>query len=300
MEAETVDGLVGLLAGAGADEQGEALVATIVSAEPEPAMAEEGSGPLVRVLGTVEVPWDTAPARRVRSEEIVAYLATHFPRVVPRDRLSVAVHPLRDDGSAGEVAGSTFRAEVSRVRVALGRDADGQWYLPTASREGYKIRLASDWSRFCDLTTRARCRPPAETVEMLSEALALVRGRPFEDVPECSYGWAWSEQLVSTVEVAVAEAAELLAELALATNQPVTARRAARQGLLVIPSREALYQAWMRAAADAGNLDDLDQAWRDVWRAVRAVDPLEEPRPDTVRLYESLRDASRRVPEPAG
>lgn len=300
VEAETVHGLIGLLAGAGTNEEGDELLALTEPADQEVVPAEEAIGPLVRVLGPVEVPWDTPPARRVRSEEIVAYLATHHPRVVPRDRLLVAVHPLRDDGRAGEVAGSTFRAEVSRVRVALGRDPDGQWYLPTASRAGYRIRTASDWSRFCHLTARARSRPPAETIGLLEEALALVRGRPFEDVPECSYGWAWSEQVVSTIEVAVAEVAEQLAELALDADQPGIARWAARQGLLVIPSREALYQAWMRAAAAAGNLDDLDQAWRDVWRAVRAIDPMEEPRPDTMRLYESLRDTSRRVPEPAG
>lgn len=301
VDAETVEGLVGLLAGASSEDDGPLIDLPVTVADPAAPGPEEGRGaPLVRVLGPVEVPWDVAPQRRVRCEEIAAYLATHYPRRVPRDRLLVAVHPLRNDGRAGEVAASTFRAEISRVRVALGRDADGQWYLPMSSREGYVITMASDWTRFRELTARAHGRRPAEAIPPLEEALGLVRGRPFEDVPEHSYGWAWSEQLVSTMEVAVAEAAEQLAELALAAEQPAMARWAARQGLLVTPGREALYQAWMQAAADAGNLDDLDQAWRDVWRAVQAIDPLEEPRPDTRALYDSLRASSRRVPTAAG
>lgn len=301
VDAETVDGLVGLLAGASSEDDGPLIDLPVTVADPAAPGPEEGRGaPLVRVLGPVEVPWDVAPQRRVRCEEIAAYLATHQPRRVPRDRLLVAVHPLRNDGRAGEVAASTFRAEISRVRVALGRDADGQWYLPMSSREGYVITMASDWTRFRELTARAHGRPAVEAIPLLEEALGLVRGRPFEDVPEHSYGWAWSEQLVSTMEVAVAEAAERLAELALDAQQPAMARWAARQGLLVTPGREALYQAWMQAAADAANLDDLDQAWRDVWRAVQAIDPLEEPRPDTKALYDSLRTSSHRVPTAAG
>lgn len=301
VDAVTIHGLVGLLAGASAEEDGPELVSAPVDMpEPSTGPVEDADSPLVRILGPVEVPWHAAPERRVRCEEIVAYLAAHHPRVVPRDRLLVTIHPLRDGFRAGEVAPSTFRGEVSRVRIALGRNRGGHWYLPRMTRGGYRIIMASDWSRFCDLVARARSRPPAEAMNLLEEALSLVRGRPFEDVPEYSYGWAWSEQLVSTIEVAVAEAAEQLAELALATDQPAMARWAARQGLLVTPSREALYQAWMQAAADAGNLDDLEQAWRDVWRAVHAIDPLEEPRPDTRALYDSLRASTRRVPTPAG
>ncbi|MGH9178154.1 MAG: AfsR/SARP family transcriptional regulator, partial [Acidimicrobiales bacterium] len=221
VDAETVDGLVGLLVGAGSEDDGPPIDLAATVADPAaPGPEERRDAPLVRVLGPVEVPWDVAPQRRVRCEEIAAYLATHHPRRVPRDRLLVAVHPLRNDGRAGEVAASTFRAEISRARVALGRDADGQWYLPMSSREGYVITMASDWARFRELTARAHGRPPAEAIQLLEEALGLVRGRPFEDVPEHSYGWAWSEQLVSTMEVAVAEAAEQLAELALDAEQP--------------------------------------------------------------------------------
>lgn len=298
VDAGTVADLVALVAGAADEGDGDELV--LPPPAPEPARAaERHDAPLVRVLGPVEVPWANPPARRVRSEEIVAYLAVHHPRVIPADRLLVAVHPLRDDGG-GEVARSTFRGELSRVRNGLGTDPEGSWYLPTATREGYRIALASDWSRFRDLTAQAERLPASEARPLLAEALALVRGRPFEDVPESSFGWAWSEGVVSTMEVAVAEAAEQLAKLALEAGDPAQARWAARQGVLVIPSREALYQAWMRSAAATGNLDDLEQAWRDLWRALRAVDPLEEPRPDTLRLYESLRTSDRRIPEPAG
>jgi DNA-binding SARP family transcriptional activator len=200
-----------------------------------------------------------------------------------------------------EVAPSTLLSTVSRARVALGEDRQGLPHLPDANAGCYHLRsgVGCDWRRFRDLTARARHAPEAEATDLLREALGLVRGAPFAYPPKGAYGWALAE-LVSMMEVAVVETAERLAELALTAGDAKLTTWAARQGLLVCPGREALYQLLMRAADLAGDPEGVEAAWREVRRAVRAIDRLEEPRSDTIDLYESLVRRQRQKPSPDG
>jgi DNA-binding SARP family transcriptional activator len=252
----------------------------------------------VAVLGPVVVRWPAVGGRRQptrrRVEEVVAYLATHPERPVPAERLRSAIWPLSDDERAGDVADSSFRGTMSRTRVALGAAPDGRPWLPE-SRDGcYQLDPAfgCDWVRFTGLLRRSASAATPEAAELLREALALVRGAPFADSPKGSYGWAWDEQLVSAIEVAVADAAERLAELALGAGDHATARWAAGRGLLVVPTRESLYRARMRAAFEAGDADDVEQAYTEARRAARGLDG-SGPQAETTALYERLRRASR-------
>lgn len=289
VSASHVHDLAALLAQA-ADEDDVALVVDL----PPTVSGIEGEPELwVRVLGPVEVDWPGKPPRP-RSAELVVYLATHDERPVPGDRLRVALWPGDE-----EVAGATLLSTVSRARGALGEDHQGLPHLPDAEGGCYRLRpgVGCDWQRFRNLTAQARHAADAEATELLREALGLVRGVPFADPPKGAYGWALAE-LVSIIEVTVAEAAERLGDLALAAGDAELAVWSARQGLLACPGREALYQLIMRAFDLAGDPDGVEAAWRELRRAVRAIDPLEEPRPDTVALYESLTRRDRPVGGP--
>lgn len=282
--------------------------ATTVPARPTklegPDSQTPPEGPGVLVLGTVVVRWPPVAGRRRptrrKLEEVVVYLATHPERPVPAERLRTAIWPLSEDERAGEVADSSFRATMSRTRVALGAGPNGRPYLPEACDGCYELDAAfgCDWVDFKALVRRSRSVPAPEAMALLGEALGLVRGAPFADSPRGAFGWAWSEQLVSAIEVAVADVAERLAELALAAGDHATARRAAEKGLLVVASRESLYRARMRAAFEAGDIDDVEQAYTEVRRAARTIG--EEPQGETTALYERLRRATRPEPEDAG
>jgi DNA-binding SARP family transcriptional activator len=269
------------------------------AAAPVGQCAERSERPGVSVLGPVVVRWPAVvgtrrPTRR-KLEEVVAYLATHPERPVPAERLRTAIWPLSEDERFGEVADSSFRATISRTRTALGMAASGRPYLPEAQDGCYQLdaSFGCDWVDFAGLVDSARSAPAPEARALLGEALALVRGAPFADAPRGAFSWAWSEQLVSAIEVAVADAAERLADLAINAGDHATARWAAGKGLLVVPSRESLYRARMRAAFEAGDIDDVEQAWTEVRRAARGLGEAEEPQGETTALYERLRRAAR-------
>lgn len=321
VDAEAVAGMAELVGGA-ADGTDARIFEQVAPAEARPALTEvedaeepepEVDGELepveieVGVLGPVVVTWPDQQGRRQpprrKLDEVVAYLATHDERPVPAERLRTALWPLRDDARAGEVADSTFRSTMSRVRAALGRDSAGHLHLPEQRNGAYALgpRCRSDWSRFKALARAARTASSAEAIDLLREALALVRGAPFADALPGTYAWAWSEQLISEIEVAVADAAEDLAERAREAGDAELARWGSRQGLLAIPSREALYRERMLAAFDAGDHDDIDQAYTEARRAARAVDDLAEPQDETSQLYERLKQACRSTANgPAG
>ena len=128
-----------------------------------------------------------------------------------------------------------------------------------------------------------------EAIELYRDALAMVVDEPFDDVQPNTYTWAWSEQVVSAIEVAVTDAAATLGRLALEHGDPTTAMWAANQGLRACPGNEALYQLRMAASAQAGDFDGVDQAYREAVRAARALDPLDDVAPATRQLHEQLR-----------
>ncbi len=242
-------------------------------------------GPLpveITVLGPVSVTgWE---AREVRPQfaEIVTYLAMH-DRPVPTDALRTALWP---EG----IHYNTFKNVVSRTRQALGSDGEGNYHLPEARDGRYRVgpEVGCDWNRFQGLVRAARIAAPRQSVALLRSALELIEGRPFQGSPAGTYQWAFDEQFVSAIEVAAVDAAHRLAELALDADDPDTAIWATRRGHLVVPDHEGLYRTRMRAYARRGDVDGVEQTFREALRAARAYDALDDVQPETRQLYDEL------------
>ncbi|MDP1803973.1 MAG: hypothetical protein Q8K72_02295, partial [Acidimicrobiales bacterium] len=218
---------------------------------------------------------------------------------VPGPRLQEALWPLGDDDSdvrAGSVKSGTLRSNISRLRKALGKDSLGRNHLPAAKNGMYRFgpRYKCDWRRFRAKVEAADTVSSAESIELLREALSLVRGRPFQGAPTTHLKWAEDSPLISDIEVAVADAAEKLGERALQAGDPELAEWAASQGLLVVPVREDLHRVRFQAAFAAGDPDGLDAAHTAAVRAIRAhIDPAEALQDETERLYQRLKRACR-------
>ena len=319
IDAEVVAALVGLIS-ARADQGDMAPVVDLmpdIDAAPAsveaPAAIADDEEPIegeVRFLGPLEVTWAahvdpaTGPERAAQLAAAVAFLGAHDDHPVPGPRLQEALWPLGDDDSdvrAGSVKDGTLRSTMSRLRNALGKDSLGRNHLPAAKNGTYKLgsRYRCDWGRFRAKVAAAETASSAESIELLREALALVRGRPFQDAPAAHLAWAEDSPLVSDIEVAVADAAEKLGERALQAGDPELAEWAARQGLLVVPVREELHRVRFRAASEAGDRDALNQAHTEAVRAIRVhIDPSEPLQEETEHLYQRLKAASRtRAPQ---
>ncbi|MEW6475434.1 MAG: bacterial transcriptional activator domain-containing protein [Actinomycetota bacterium] len=252
------------------------------AADPDPLV-------WVRVLGPVTVEW-RHPASRPQLTELLAFIATHPPQI-GADRVRLALWPVDpDDERFGERSPSTLWTLVSKARLALGTDPGGSDLLITLPGNVYQLSplVACDWVRFESLRKLAADQPE-RAIKLLREALGLVRGRPFQDIPVGSYSWVGLDRLDSDMAAAIAEAAGMLVTAALAVDDLTTARFAVEQGRLGAPHSEALIRSAMRVAAAAGDREGLDRALRDARRLAQLLDATGEPEPETVRLYEELR-----------
>ncbi len=219
------------------------------AAKGSEASAGTGEQVLLKVLGTMEIEgWRETPKRRIVSE-LTCYLALHAGRPVSGEVLRTALWPEADS----EASAKSLRNYMSDLRRALGSE-----HVPMARGTGYSVSVRCDWTEFIALVRSAQLAGVDE-VAVLKEALSLVRGRPFTGV---TYNWAFSELLVSEMEVGVSEAACRLAALSMAAGDPATAAFAARRGLLASPFDVTLWEIALRAAA-AVSADELARTWRD-------------------------------------
>jgi DNA-binding SARP family transcriptional activator len=208
---------------------------------PEPGTgSSESTRRAVRVLGPVEIDWQTEPQRRPVVTELVTFLACHPDRPVTTDRLRDALTRRRDDPPVTE---STIRSYVSHARAALGASH-------ITGTGGYRlVDVDVDWTQFQTLTAQAR-QHPERAVDLLSQALALVRGHPFAD----GSTWAERETLPTTIETAITEAVTSLTRLYLDAGHPHAALAAAQTGLELRPTDDPLTLAALDAAAASHQL----------------------------------------------
>jgi DNA-binding SARP family transcriptional activator len=198
-----------------------------------PAAEIEGSA-----LGPVEIRGAVRPFCRSAAKELVVYLAFHRQGV----RNDVWGSALWTDRC---IAPSTLHSTASVARRALGQSRDGTDHLPRAGR---RLRLAETVGTDVDRFTEVVANPdPAGW----GEALALVRGRPFEGLYLAD--WAVLDGTQAHLESMVVDAALRVAEHLLRRGRGEEAEWAIRRGLRASPYDERLYRALLWAAEVMGN-----------------------------------------------
>ncbi|MEV5880925.1 LysM peptidoglycan-binding domain-containing protein [Streptomyces sp. NPDC052101] len=237
------------------------------TASPETDLETGGAetpNPVVRVLGPVDVVGArgtlTEKKRQRTYTELAVWLVLHpghHAAALDHRALDEALWPDRD-----EVSLKYRNAVVSRTRTWLGRDTDGQPYIPLLKTANSRYSIASsvgcDWHDFQHLTQAGKDQNTANADLALRRALELVRGRPFSSTDRRRYKWAEHLALVMTMEIV--DAAEILAERRLAAHDPRGALWAATKGLEVAPAVESLHRILFQAYAAIGDYEALERA----------------------------------------
>jgi DNA-binding SARP family transcriptional activator len=230
---------------------------------------------LVRVLGPVDVVHSGASLdRRPRVTELLAYLALH-PGGATGEAIASAVWPER------RVRPQTLANRLTEARQALGTTASGLPRLRRVAGRHVLSDVSTDWAHFVRLTE------PGTTAAEWTEALKLVRGRPFDGFLDA--GWVVFEGLGSTVESRIVDAASRLAAHSLDDGHASHAEWSVRRGLLAAPWDERLYRMLMVVSHVAGNRAGIDAALHTLARALDwDGDPLDGVHRETALLYRQL------------
>ncbi len=237
---------------------------------PEPAL-------LVRVLGRPAVPG--RPEIQGLKLRLLVYLACQNGRTVSRSRILDAVW----GGEARER--KTFSNKLSDLRNTLGTTSTGSPMLSTATDAGVRLdpSVMTDLSVFIALAARARDAASNEAIELLSDALTLVHGEPFDDG---GYEWADANQDNVQTHDHILNAARDLYRLACDAADLATARFALVQGLKAVPGHEDLYRLRMQLEHRAANTAAIHATFNELTHQLNVLEC--EPSTETVNLYRQL------------
>jgi hypothetical protein len=253
--------------------QGEPVAAAMGRVDEGPAEAAELPRSLeVNILGPLQIIGAAGDPPRRHCLEMLVYLTLHR-RPVPVQSLWQAVFPDRPYDSHQLVNRMSELRRYARQK------------LPQIKRS-YQVDefTISDWQRFRALSEGN----PSQQLE----ALALVRGRPFEDLRS---DWMHLEGQLAEIEASIVDLAVQVGERALRQQDPDSARTAALAGLRGCPWDERLYRIAMQAAAARGATHEIHQLRRQLQLVLDdELDPDDDIQPATQQLYGTLRDSEDR------
>lgn len=235
----------------------------------------------IQVLGNtlVETAGAVDQARRSILTEAAVCVALH-PEGIRPSILGAMLWPL---GATADVVGAT----VERLRSWLGQDSQGAPHL----REDAEGRLVLgpgvvlDWDVLRSLLDSSRRCAPQQEVELLTEALRLVRGPMVSDAAEGHYTWLARVRAARQFDVLVVDAAHRLVEL-IGDTDPDGAATAIATGLQVVELDQGLWRDRLRLASRRGR-GELEQEIRILLDAAGA-DDLDQIDPATAALVEDL------------
>jgi DNA-binding SARP family transcriptional activator len=251
----------------------------------EPPACQQQSRLRIGVLGLLTINGQAGALVPAQSQLIVS-LALHPDGLSNRElRILLGADP------AHPKPADSLRQLIARTRRALGRADDGNEWIEHLGHGRYGLHPDArvDWREFNTLTaegmTLARTGP-------LTDALSMVRGQPFSG---CYYWWL-DVATVESVTARIVAAAEALAELSLADQDPAAAVRASRVGLAADPSAEPLWRLLMRAEHAAGNLAGVRESWSRCTGVIAEVAADGRPDPATEAIYRALTATGHQVP----
>ncbi len=189
------------------------------------------------------------------SRQMLAYLVTH--RETSTGKLEDAVW----QGQAARGGGQRVRSALGRLRRQLSEGPDGTLLIPSrkAGHDAIALddQIGSDLDRAFRLLAAARHWDGLQQAEALLDALRLVRGEPFEDLPV-----SWAIDIQQRAIVQLQEAAATAAQLLRDADRHDDAEYAIRQGLVLCDPCEPLYIEWARLEHSRGRTDQIPRLWR--------------------------------------
>lgn len=247
------------------DADGAVILDLTDNATPadDTAIEAEHQWPHICILGPPEVV-GAGPLTSSKSIDVVTYLAFNRQGVTA-DQLSAWIWPPSQCPTPKAVANV-----LSRTRKALGDDSNGE---PLLSRAGtdriYKLSalVTTDYDFFSAKTkAAAKAREQEQSMlelELLTEAIAYIRGVPFSGGGP--YGFSWADQQVrSLVEFKLDEAIHRATELAIELGETEKARTFIDLGLRLLPGCEACFALRFDLAVSNGSQRELDVAMSDL------------------------------------
>jgi hypothetical protein len=249
-----------------------------VSAPAGPAARTQSppdAGLRIKLLGPLDLgELDTEEVRRI-VVELLVYLACHDHRHLRVGQIQMGFRP--PGPGRPEIAEKTLRNYLSELRQWVGTE-----HLPESSaKEGYLlVDVELDWTAFQRLDREADAVGGEAAIELRTEALALVRGRPFEDVLDDGFEWVAAEHLDSQMAGAIAGCVVRLADDHLEAEDYAAALEAAWAGRRGAPDDSGPWLVGARAIWAQGDRSALNRWMKD---AAQHLD-----REDIARISDSL------------
>jgi len=205
------------------------------------------SHPALMMLGPVHLHGarGTTPTRSQKAcTEFCAWLLHHPGQTAPTMARSLSV------------AETTRRSTVSRLRNWLGRDQQGNPYLPEAYNGHITLNpvVTSDWER---LNLLIGAGIESTTTDNLTHALKLVRGTPLQNATPGQ--WQWAAQLRSEMTSVIRNIGVHTVHRCLEEGDTATARWAGQRALMAAPEDEALLTARILTEHTIGNHAEVDR-----------------------------------------
>jgi hypothetical protein len=252
-------------------------IQSVFATPPRPARPQPAPVAALRInlLGPLDLgDLRTDDVRRI-VVELLVYLACHDHRHLRVGQIALGLRPL--GSGRPEVAEKTLRNYLSELRQWVGPE-----HLPESSaKEGYLLHATdTDMAEIVRLCRQADANGGAEAIPLRTEALALVRGRPFEGLLHDGFEWVEAEHLDSQMAGVIAGCVVALGTAHLEAEDFAAALEAAWAGRRGAPDDYGPWYVGAQAISGQGERSALNRWMTD---ASRHLD-----RGDIARIWDSL------------